>query len=192
MSQKKNTSGSQQKKNKGKSAETFENKPLDVSRPIRVLAILSLIGFLMSSISDWSLFFGIKTYAADAFGDNLEGQLAYMNNIQRWTKLGIDTSPTGLKDLTNLFLVLGLLNIPVLAGVGLLFFKVRAGFTIYSIFQTLYILMPIYYVGLNFYPAIRTLGYFDAGIMLLFIALYAIQRNNLGLDGNQPEAIDVK
>lgn len=170
------------KKKVKKQEEEFELKKLNVSKPIMVLSMLSLLGFMFSVISDFSYFTGLGAVIQESFGDNVGAQLAYSANINKWKEAGFDVSPDGLRDIRQMFLVLGLINIPVLLGVGLMFFRVKIGFNIYTVFQLAYIFVPIYLVGFKFYPNFRLLSYGDMAFMLLFIIMYGIQRNNLGLE----------
>ena len=149
---------------------------IGVSKPILILTVLSVMGCMLSGISDLSWYTGIEAYVTDGFEEGSPAIKVYEKFIPKWTEAGIDTSTTGLMQLKQLFLVVGLLNIPVLLGVALMFFKVRIGFEIYTISQVAYMLVPIYFLGTNFYPVFRTLHYGDIAIMVLFIIMWGIQR----------------
>ena len=148
-------------------------------RPIIILSILSMIGFVICAVSDLSYYIGVETYIIDGFEDGNPAKELYEHNIEQWGNKGVDVSLGGLKLVRQLFLILGIMNVPVLLGVALMFYRVKIGFKIYAVCQLAYILIPIYFLGFGFYPIFRVLGYGDLLIMILFVIMWGIQRKNM-------------
>jgi len=149
------------------------------SRPIIILGILSMLGFVFSVVSDLSYYMGVETYVNEEFEEGNPAKELYEQNILEWDKQGLDTTPLGLKKIARLFLIIGLINLPILLGVAFLFYRIKIGFEIYAVCQLAYMLIPIYMIGLDFYPLFRVLGYGDLFIMLLFVIMWGIQRKNM-------------
>ena len=141
------------------------------SRPILILGILSMIGFVICAVSDLSYYMGIETYIIDGFEDG--------NPAKQWENKGVDVSVGGLKQVSQLFLILGIMNVPILLGVALMFYRVKIGFKIYAVCQLAYMLVPIYFLGFGFYSTFRWLGYGDLIIMILFVIMWGIQMKNM-------------
>ena len=161
-------------------SKTRDSKVKPISKPIIILAVLSVLGFMFSAVSDLSYFTGIEAFINDAFEEGNPAKEVYAKNIQLWQDNGVDTSIGGLSQIKQLFLIIGILNIPVLLGVALMFFRVRIGFELYAISQAAYIIVPFYFFGFGFYSNFRVLGIGDLFIMILFIVMWVIQRKNLG------------
>ena len=161
-------------------SKTRDSKAKPISKPIIILAVLSVLGFMFSAVSDLSYFTGIEAFINDAFEEGNPAKEVYAKNIQLWQDNGVDTSIGGLSQIKQLFLIIGILNIPVLLGVALMFFRVRIGFELYAISQAAYIIVPFYFFGFGFYSNFRVLGIGDLFIMILFIVMWGIQRKNLG------------
>ena len=161
-------------------SKTRDSKAKPISKPIIILAVLSVLGFMFSAVSDLSYFTGIEAFINDAFEEGNPAKEVYTKNIQLWQDNGVDTSIGGLSQIRQLFLIIGILNIPVLLGVALMFFRVRIGFELYAISQAAYIIVPFYFFGFGFYSNFRVLGIGDLFIMILFIVMWGIQRKNLG------------
>ncbi|MDC3336297.1 hypothetical protein OAW23_00360 [Flavobacteriales bacterium] len=161
-------------------SKKIDSKAKAISKPIIILAVLSVLGFMCSAVSDLSYFTGIEAFINDAFEEGNPAKEVYAKNIQLWKDNGVDTSIDGLSQIKRIFLILGILNIPVLLGVALMFFRVRVGFELYAISQLAYIVVPFYFFGFGFYSNFRVLGIGDLFIMILFILMWGIQRKNLG------------
>ena len=157
----------------------INSKKKIASRPIIILGILSMIGFVICAVSDLSYYMGIETYIIDGVEDGNPAKELYEQNIEQWENKGVDVSVTGLKHVSRLFLILGIMNVPVLLGVALMFYRVKMGFKIYTVCQLAYILIPIYFLGFGFYPTFRVLGYGDLLIMVLFVFMWGIQRKHM-------------
>jgi len=164
------------------------------SKAVIILMILSVLGSMISGVSDMSWSKMMEASATGDFGKSSPAAQELMNGdendpnkpgkLAEWKADGIDTSEEGLMKLKDMFFYVALLNIPVLLGVMLMFFKVRIGFEIYAISQVAYMLLPIYYLGLNFYPNFRALHYGDIAVMVLFIVMWGIQRKMFSANGN--------
>ena len=161
-------------------SKTIENKGQRIAKPIIILSVLSVFGFMLSAVSDLSYFTGIEAFVSDAFEEGNPAKEVYAKNIKLWKDNGIDTSLAGLNKINQLFLIIGILNVPILLGVALMFFRVRVGFELYAISQVAYIVVPLYFFGFGFYSNFRALGLGDLLIMVLFIVMWGIQRKNLG------------
>lgn len=148
---------------------------LNVPRPIIALSVLSLIGIMMSGMSDFSWYTGIDALITGGFEEGSPAIEVYNAKKDVWEEAGIDVSTEGLMQLRQLFLAIGLLNIPVLLGVVLMFYRVKIGFQIYTVSQLAYAVVPLVFLGGNFYPHFRTLHYGDVAVTILFIIMWGIQ-----------------
>jgi hypothetical protein len=161
------------------------------SKAVIILTILSVLGSMISGVSDMSWSKVAEASATGEFDKSSPKVIELMNGtdskpgkLVEWKEDGIDTSEEGLMRISDMFFYVALLNIPVLLGVMLMFFKIKIGFEIYVVGQIAYMLLPIYYLGLNFYPNFRALTYGDIAVMLLFIVMWGIQRKMFSKNGN--------
>ena len=80
-------------------AEQIDNginsKKKIASRPIIILGLLSMIGFVICAVSDLSYYMGIETYIIDGFEDGNPAKELYEQNIEQWENKGVDVSVTG-------------------------------------------------------------------------------------------------
>ena len=154
----------------------------EIPRPIIVLSILSITGVMLSGMSDFSYYTLLDQYVTEGIE---EGTAAapFLKKLGQWEEAGIDVSVENLKMIRQTFFITGMLGIISLLGVGLMFFRMKIGFAVYTIGQLVYIAVPLYLLGSDFYPNFRTLHYGDLAIMLLFIVMWRIQHNIAFGDG---------
>ena len=160
--------------------EEYELKELNLTRALRVLCLLSAVGFAIGLIIDFSFYTGFGAYLKGGFGAKDQVAFAYQTIVGNMDAAGLDVSKEAIGEVQQMFFYLGVLNIPVMLGVALMFFRVKIGFAIYALCQSVYILLPLFFTGFSFYPVFRLTGYFDIVIMILFILMYGIQSKNLG------------
>ena len=143
---------------------------------LKILCVLSVIGFIASMYIDagnYFLFSNIDQYKSTAdqvLVEQLENKLALIDDNN------IDTSKEGIEMIAWMFFGRGVLDVLVLLGIMLMFYKLKIGFNIYVLFQILYVVLPFYLIGKNVNVIVP---YELMMINLIYVALFITQRKHL-------------
>lgn len=143
---------------------------------LKILCVLSVIGFIASMYIDagnYFLFSNIDQYKSTAdqvLAEQLENKLALIDDNN------IDTSKEGIEMIAWMFFGRGVLDVLVLLGIMLMFYKLKIGFNIYVLFQILYVVLPFYLFGKNVNVIVP---YELMMINLIYVALFITQRKHL-------------
>ena len=143
---------------------------------LKILGVLSVIGFIASMYIDagnYFLFSNIDQYKSTAdqvLAEQLENKLALIDDNN------IDTSKEGIEMIAWMFFGRGVLDVLVLLGIMLMFYKLKIGFNIYVLFQILYVVLPFYLIGKNVNVIVP---YELMMINLIYVALFITQRKHL-------------
>ena len=143
---------------------------------LKILCVLSVIGFIASMYIDagnYFLFSNIDQYKSTAdqvLVEQLETKLALIDDNN------IDTSKEGIEMIAWMFFGRGVLDVLVLLGIMLMFYKLKIGFNIYVLFQILYVVLPFYLIGKNVDVIVP---YELMMINLIYVALFITQRKHL-------------
>ena len=143
---------------------------------LKILCVLSVIGFIASMYIDagnYFLFSNIDQYKSTAdqvLAEQLENKLALIDDNN------IDTSKEGIEMIAWMFFGRGVLDVLVLLGIMLMFYKLKIGFNIYVLFQILYVVLPFYLIGKNVNVIVP---YELMMINLIYVALFITQRKHL-------------
>lgn len=130
------------------------------------LLILSLIGGLISVISDLSMWSFLGNFLSNTITDDKFLEVVDYQ-MKRLTERGFDTSPEALHRLKINALMLSALDVVALTGALLMLINKPIGFRLYLPAQVVYILLPLFVVGFHF-NAIRFLNWGDPLIVLTF------------------------
>ena len=122
---------------------------------LKILCVLSVIGFIASMYID-------------------AGNYFLFSNIDQYNN--IDTSKEGIEMIAWMFFGRGVLDVLVLLGIMLMFYKLKIGFNIYVLFQILYVVLPFYLIGKNVNVIVP---YELMMINLIYVALFNTQRKHL-------------
>jgi len=163
-------------RSKNKEKSEVEEVNLDLPTGLKILCILSFIGFI------WTLTFDAADYMAFS---NVE-EMKVSNDQASWElmedrligfeKAGIDVSKEGTERFVLMYALRSILNVLAMVGTALMFIRVRKGFYFYAIFQFLYVFTPIFMFG------IASFAIFDKGsfmIPLIYVALFTSQTKHL-------------
>ena len=143
---------------------------------LKILCVLSVIGFIASMYIDagnYFLFSNIDQYKSTSdqvLAEQLENKLALIDDNN------IDTSKEGIEMIAWMFFGRGVLDVLVLLGIMLMFYKLKIGFNIYVLFQILYVVLPFYLIGKNVNVIVP---YELMMINLIYVALFITQRKHL-------------
>ncbi len=143
---------------------------------LRILCILSVIGFVYSMANDSVSYY---TYANNEelsktddaqLKEQIEDKMSYFNEND------LDISKDGIKDLSWLYLGRAIIDVLALLGVTLMFYKLKIGFNIYVVFQICYVVIPFVLLGNKAHIVIP---YKEMAITLVYVALFITQRKHL-------------
>jgi len=143
---------------------------------LKVLCAMSFIGFILSMLADTGNFisFGSVEELKNAIDQTQYEQLE--TKIEEWDKLGLDTSPSGLKNVSAMYGIRTFIDVLAMVGVVFMYFRLKIGYIIYTIFQFVYVAIPFLFFG-GF--ALFVVEYSSVAISLIYVALFTTQRKHL-------------
>tara|TARA_B100001093_G_C26541697_1_gene890585 strand:- start:322 stop:795 length:474 start_codon:yes stop_codon:yes gene_type:complete len=119
-----------------------ESKDGQLYRPIKLLCILSLLGFIYcisNDASHWAFF-----NHTEELKNNQEAYESMEDLKLNWKNQGLEYNDIIRKKLVKFYLVRAIIDVLALLGVALINFRLKKGFVIYSVFQLSYILAPFF------------------------------------------------
>lgn len=146
--QKKKTSSKGNEKSKKKTVQSKEEK-LDVPQTLKILCILSFIGFIFCLVRDTSDYFTYSNVNEFANSSEQAAYEALETRLDTFKKNDIDIGPAGLMRLTLLSTYRTIFDILAMVGTALMYFRIRKGFYIYGAFQLLYVVVPFAMFGIG-------------------------------------------
>ncbi len=161
---------------KKKSKKNKAPKVEEVFHAIKILCVMSFVGFILAILVDTGNYMSfssveeLKTAINQAPYEKLE------TTIDKFESVGLDVSQSGLDRVAFMYLVRTLIDILAMVGVVLMFFEIRKGLIIYTIFQFIYVLVPFLFFG---GVALVVIPYKSVAITLIYVALFTSQRKYL-------------
>lgn len=143
---------------------------------LKVLCAMSFVGFIISMLADTGNFisFGsiekLKIAADQTQFEQIE------TKIEEWNTLGLDVSNKGLKNVSAMYGIRSFIDILAMVGVVLMYFRLKMGYLIYTLFQFIYVAIPFLFFG-GF--ALFVVEYSSVAISLIYVALFTSQRKHL-------------
>lgn len=129
-----------------KEANSGEIK-LEVPTSLKVLCILSFIGFVFCLVRDSSDYFAYSNY--DEIGQGTEAFDKMETRLAEFDKNDIDVSPLGMEKLTLSATYRTIFDVLAMVGTALMYFRIKRGFYIYGMFQLLYVIVPFAMFGIG-------------------------------------------
>ena len=120
-----------------------ESKDAQLYRPIKLLCILSLLGFIYcisNDASHWAFF-----NHTEELKNNQEAYESMEDLKLNWKNQGLEYNDIIRQKLVKFYLVRAIIDVLALLGVALINFRLKKGFVIYSVFQLSYILAPFFF-----------------------------------------------
>lgn len=143
---------------------------------LKVLCFMSLAGFIISMVSDtgnyisFGSFEEMKTAPDQTQFEILETQ------IEQWKEIGIDVSKRGLERVSAMYAARTFVDIFAMVGVVFMYFRLKIGYVIYTLFQFVYIAVPYFFFG---GLATFIVPFSSVAITLIYVALFTSQRKHL-------------
>lgn len=111
-------------------------------RPIKLLCILSLLGFVYCISNDtahWAFF-----NHPEELKNNQEAYESLEDLKTNWMEKGFEFNDLIREKLVKFYLIRAVIDVLVLLGVALMNFRLKKGFVIYSVFQIAYFVSPFF------------------------------------------------
>lgn len=143
---------------------------------LKVLCFMSFVGFIIAMLVDTGNFISfnsvdeLKAAADQTQYEQLETQ------IEEWNGVGIDTSKQGLKKVGTMYALRTFVDVLAMVGVVFMFYRLRFGYLIYTLFQFVYVAIPFLFFG---GVALLIVPYSSVAITLIYVALFTSQRKHL-------------
>ena len=151
--------------------------------PITYLCILSFIGFIycISNDSLHCFLFMSSPLSIENMNDGLRIVL------EQWEEQGFIYNEYSQNQLVKVYGARIAFDVLAMVGVGMMFYKLKLGWTFYWIFQLAYVLVPFFVLGASFtvsWPyvtgnAVIVFPLFLAMVHLVYVLLFFAQRKNL-------------
>ena len=151
--------------------------------PIFYLCILSLIGFIYCLATD-----SLHCFLFLEAPNNLElmqDELRIV--IEKWQSQGFEFNINSKMQLVKVYGARIAFDILAMVGVGMMFYRIKLGWTFYWIFQLAYVLVPFFILGVSLttsWPyvsgnAVIVFPLFFAMIHLVYVLLFFAQKKEL-------------
>lgn len=164
------------KKNTKKASEEEIIASGGLPTSLKILAILSFLGFVAAMVLDSSNYLAYDNLDSLKSANDQTAFEAIEDQIEFLADHGFDVTEHGLKRISKMYFIRGVIDVIVLLGVTLMYARLRLGFTIYVIFQLAYIALPFSMFGLD---SLHLTDYGGILITLIYILLFATQRKYL-------------
>lgn len=148
----------------------------NIHTSLKVLCYMSLVGFIISLITDIGNYISFGSIEELKKMPNQEQYEILENSIEKWGKAGVDVSKRGVEKISNMYFIRGFVDILAMVGVVFMYFKLKIGYVIYTIFQFVYVSIPFLFFG-GF--ALLIVPYSSVAITLIYVALFTTQRKYL-------------
>lgn len=143
---------------------------------LKVLCFMSFIGFIIAMLVDTGNFISfssvdeLKVAVDQTQYEQLETQ------IEEWDSVGIDTSKQGLNKVGVMYAVRTFIDVLAMVGVVFMYYRLKMGYIIYTLFQFVYVAVPFVFFG---GAALLIVSYSSVAISLIYVALFTSQRKHL-------------
>ncbi len=147
-------SGKQKKKKSSASPNKNELK-LDVPSSLKILCILSFLGFIYCLVRDTGDYFLYSNFEEIKQGDDqlafeqLETKLVEFEKNDLFVDDGGEQRDQFLDQLALAGIYRTILDILAMVGTALMYFRIKKGFYVYGVFQLLYVVVPFAMFGIG-------------------------------------------
>lgn len=157
-------------------AKKNAQEKLDVPNGLKILCILSFIGFAASMAIDTMNYLSFSSVdemrlAAD------QAPFEQMEDVMDiLSEKGVDVSERGMMQISKMYVFRAIIDVLALLGVSMMFIRLKMGYTIYVIGQLTYIAIPIGMFGLL---GVHIVGVGSIAITLIYVLLFTTQKRHL-------------
>ena len=142
---------------------------------LKILCFLSFLGFVYCMAFDSSKFITYQFYDPDALVEDSNAYEIITNELSLWSENGIDVSAKGINVIALNFLLRSAMDVLALLGVALMFYRMKIGYSIYFLFQLLYVVLPFLLFSEGFSSVIPLQ---ISAVNLIYVALFTTQRKH--------------
>ncbi len=162
--------GKHKKKKKNKTANE------EVFHALKILCIMSFVGFILSMLVDTGNYLSFSSVEELKVAKNQVPYEKLETTIDSFESVGLDVSQRGLNKVALMYAVRTLIDVLAMVGVVLMYFEIKKGLIIYTLFQFIYVLVPFLFFG---GVALVVVSYSSVAITLIYVALFTSQRKYL-------------
>lgn len=143
---------------------------------LKLLCAMSFVGFILAMLTDTGNFisFGSVEELKQAVDQTQYEQLE--TKIEEWNNIGLDVSANGLKVVSAMYGIRTFIDVLAMVGVVFMYYRLKLGYIIYTIFQFVYVAIPFLFFGGY---ALFVVEYSSVAISLIYVALFTTQRKHL-------------
>jgi hypothetical protein len=133
-----------------KKTQPQENEvKLEVPVALKVLCILSFMGFIYCLVRDTGDYFAYSNFEELAQSQDQEAFEKLETKLVEFEKNDIDITLAGMEKLTLSAIYRTIFDVLAMVGTALMFFRIKRGFYIYAVFQLLYVIVPFVMFGIG-------------------------------------------
>ena len=148
----------------------------EVFHAIKILCVMSFVGFILSMLVDTGNYMSFSSVEELKMAKDQIPFEKLETTIDNFESVGLDISQKGLDKVAFMYLMRTLIDILAMVGVVFMFFEIKKGLIIYTIFQFVYVLVPFLFFG---GVALVVVPYSSVAITLIYVALFTSQRKYL-------------
>jgi len=162
----------------GKRKVKHKKEPIveEVFHAIKILSVMSFVGFILSMLVDTGNYMSFSSVEELKLAINQAPYEKLETTIDNFESVGLDVSQKGLDKIALMYVVRTLIDILAMVGVVFMFFEIKKGLIIYTVFQFLYVAIPFLFFG---GAALVVVPYSSVAITLIYVALFTSQRKYL-------------
>jgi hypothetical protein len=148
----------------------------DSHMTLKVLCFMSFVGFIIAMLVDTGNFISFSSVDELKAAVDQTQYEQLENQIEQWEGVGIDTSRQGLNKIGTMYALRTFIDVLAMVGVVFMFYRLRFGYFIYTLFQFIYVAIPFLFFG---GVALLIVPYSSVAITLIYVALFTTQRKHL-------------
>ncbi|MCT4581060.1 MAG: hypothetical protein N4A35_06545 [Flavobacteriales bacterium] len=154
-----------------------QEEPVEVSYlPLKVLCFMSLAGFIISMVADTGNYISFGSFDEMKSAPDQTQFEILETQLEQWKEIGLDVSKRGVEKISVMYAVRTFIDIFAMVGVVFMYFRLKIGYIIYTIFQFTYIAVPYFFFG---GLATFVVPFSSIAITLIYVALFTAQRKHL-------------
>ncbi|MCB9197318.1 MAG: hypothetical protein H6600_02590 [Flavobacteriales bacterium] len=137
------------KKKKDASQGSVREEILVVPQSLKILCVLSFMGFIYCLVKDTSDYFAFSNIQELAKSADQSAYEMMETRLEFFKKNDIDISDKGQQRIALMAIYRSIFDILAMVGTALMYFRIKRGFYIYGVFQLLYVIVPFIMFGIG-------------------------------------------
>lgn len=138
-----------QQKTKKKAAPQTNEVKLEVPVGLKVLCILSFLGFIYCLVRDTGDYFAYSNYQELAESADQTAFEKMETRLVEFEKNDVNVSDAGMQQLALSAIYRTIFDVLAMVGTALMYFRIKRGFYLYGLFQLLYVIVPFAMFGIG-------------------------------------------